>query len=267
MPDVVLPYAPADGATLDPAEVNKDLYEVPANLPAGRLSLLETSNGAITFDNLDPTFKVRSHMIRPWQVGKPASSGLIQPMDFFQNAWGQDKVFYGVAGANLTFYQPYDLNLALFFASFFVSIWRQRGKKGNQNTWADAPEILVRCRLDGVDLPHTNRPMPETIYYEAGAPTYGPAGAEGYDYTFAREERLTRFYNIHHPKRLGGSAVKGTDQLTKGHHTFGLHVYVAQNVGTEKVDRDGVDLYPLSVWKNMHRLRVFVRHADVLPFL
>jgi hypothetical protein len=266
LPDFVLPYEPLDGTTLDPDKLNKDLYEVPSNLSAGQLSLIETSNGRISFANFAAGFKVRSHMIRPWQVGNPVSAGLTKPVDYFSNAWGQDTVFYGVAGANLTFYQPYDLSMAAFMASFFASIWRQRGPK-TQDGWEDAPGVVFRCRLDGVDIAHTTRQMPQTIYFSNSTLDWGG----GYDYTFAREERLTRYMNLSHARHVGGDQSKGTHQLRKGFHTFGLHVYVAHNPGTETVNRDGVpvdgNIYPNSIWNNMHRVRVFVRHADVLPFL
>lgn len=263
MADIVLPYSPADGAVLSPDDFNRDFYETPNNLGVGEYALYETANGRIEFANLHPGFRVRSHMVRPWQVGHAHSAGLTKPVDFFEDAWQKDKVFYGIAGANITFHQRYDCTLALFFASVFASVWRQRGVAGEQS-WAAAPEIQMQMFVDGVAVAHTLRDLPETIYYDT-AQTYG-----GYDYHFGREERLTRFWNLHHTKFSGGVSGNQTTQLLAGWHTLGLHIYVAQNKGSELLDLDGVaagHFFPKMECENTHRVRVFVRHADAIRLL
>ena len=266
MADVVLEYAPADGATFAPEEFNKDLYETPNNLTAGRASLYETSNGYIEFANLSAAFRVRSHMVRPWQAGFGQSVGAVKPVDFFQDAWGQDAVAYGIAGANLTWYQHYDVNIALFLTSFFANVWRQRGKGTGDQSWGAAPDVRVRMYIDGSPITHTRRMLPETVYYSSTKSFGG-----GYDYNFAREERNTRYMNLHHTKIVGGSAGNQTNQLLKGWHSVGLFIYVARNLGSEDVNLDGApasgNVYPRATWNNMHRVRLFVRHADVIPLL
>jgi hypothetical protein len=262
--DIVLPYDPADGATLVPDNLNKDLYETPNNLGVGQYSLYETSNGRIEFANFKAGFKVRSHMIRPWQVGRADTAGATKRLDFFQDAWQKDSVFYGVAGANITFYQHYDCTIALFLASLYVSLWRQRGASTGQGTWADAPDVIVKMFIDGVAVEHTQRPLPQTIYYSTTT-SYG-----GYDYHFAREERLTRQFNLHHTKIVNGDSGNQTQQLTAGWHTVGLFVYVAQNTGVEELDLDGGGIgafYPKMNAQAMHRLTAYVRQVDAIRLL
>jgi hypothetical protein len=263
LPDITLPYPTlTDGTTIESDKLNQDFYEVPNALPVNKLSLWETSNGQITFPNLDSKFKVRSHMVRPWKMGHAISAGMTDPIDFFEDAWSSDAVYYGIAGANLTWYQPMDVTVAQLFASGFFSIWRQHGVK-TQDVYAAAPDIFTRCAIDGVSIPHTVRPFPQTIYFEEGGNSYG--GQQ--DYSFAGEERMTRYFNLHHPMMPSGNSGDRTGQLTKGFHTFGMRIYMAQNQGSENVNLDGSgppENYPPSTLSNVHRVRAYVRHVDVL---
>ena len=259
MPDITLPSLPADGSTFDPLLFSDDLYSQTAGV-----SLYETANGHVEFANFAAGTKVRQHHVRPWQAGHGASEGAVKPVDFFQNAYGKDTVFLGVAGANMTWHQKYDVSMAVLFASFFASIWRQRGAKSG-NAWAAAPPIFVKAFFDGKEIACTQRRFPETIYYSTGT-TYG----NGYDFGFAGEQRLTRYMNLHHPKFAGGSSGNKTDQLLAGWHTFGLGLYIEQNAGGEQLDLDGGALarsYRAMTCDAMHRVRLFVRHADVVRLL
>jgi hypothetical protein len=265
LPDISLPYAPADGSTFDPIAFSDDLYSETAGV-----SLYETSNGHIEFENLAANMKVRQHHVRPWQMGDAKSDGAVKAVDFFQDAWGKDSKFYGVAGANITFYQKNDCSIALFFASFFANIWRQRGPK-TQEGWEDAPEIFVKMYVDGKEVLHTQRQLPETIYY-SGTKVLGVGDSygAGYDFTTAREQRLTRYMNLHHTKYAGGSSNTNSDQLLAGWHTFGLSLFVATNQGSEQIDLDGPSgpkRYKPMTFNAMHRVRLSVRHADVIRLL
>lgn len=238
-----------------------DLYSETAGV-----SLYETSNGHIEFANIAASMQVRQHHVRPWQMGDAKSDGAVKPVDFFQDAWGKESKFYGVAGANITFYQKNDCALALFFTSFFANIWRQRGPGNTQDGWETAPPIFVKMYVDGKAVTHTQRHLPETIYYSENIGDYG----NGYDFTTAREQRLTRYMNLQHTKHTGGNATHNADQLLAGWHTFGLSVFVAMNQGSEQIDLDGpsgpLRYKPMS-FNAMHRVRLSVRHADVIRLL
>lgn len=266
----MLPYIPANGDMLSIQGVNDDIYAVPADLSPGRLSLYETSNGSIDASNLDPAFKVQAHHVRPWQVGDAQAAGLTEPLDFYEDAWGiaadangSAPVFYGIAGANLTFYQKYDTSMSLFLASAFMSVWRQRGERTSDDppTYAEYP-IKVRMYVDGIPVRHTMRELPNTIYY---GDTAG-----GFDFT--REKRLTRMFNLHHMKYPGGSSGKGHDQLTKGWHSFGLGVYIEANAGSEEIFPAGIvgtgaAEHPPITFDALGRVRVYVRSVSTLRLL
>lgn len=262
MADVVLPYVPADASVLDPDGINKDIYETPNNLAAGRASLYETSNGRIEFaSNFAAGFKVKSHHVRPWQVGDAASAGLLKPLDFYEDVWGKDTVFYGIAGLNITWFQKYDATVSLLLASVFFSTWRQRGKGDAQSGWA-SHDIILRMYLDGRSLAHTARELPETVFY--------PSTANG-GFNFSREQNLTRYLNLFHAKVDGGDASKQEDKLTRGWHSFGMGIFVATNDATETVNLDGVpvtgNIYPEANFDAIHRARAYVKHADVVRLL
>jgi hypothetical protein len=108
--------------------------------------------------------------------------------------------------------------------------------------------------------------MPETIFYS----TSNTDWAGGNDYTFALEERNTRYMNLHHSKILNGDSGKQTTQLRAGMHSVGLHVYMQQNNSTDtEIDPDGNGLHthPDYTFKGMHRVRLCCRHADMLTLL
>lgn len=261
MSDITLGYTPADGTVFDPLLFTDDLYKQTAGV-----SLYETSNGHIEFANIAAGTKVRQHHVRPWQAGEGLSAGASKPVDFFQNAYGKDTVFYGVAGATLTWNQKYDCSMALLFTSFFANIWRQRGKESAGPAWAAAPDIFVKMFFDGKEIACTQRHLPETIYYSS-TNTFGG----GKEFTFSREQALTRYMNLHHTKYVGGSSGDKTDPLLAGWHTVGLGLFLAINQGVETLDLDGAaagaPAYKPMTCDAMHRVRLSVRHADVVRLL
>lgn len=270
MPDVVYPYIPANGDTFDPEQFNANIYATPDQLPANKLSIYETSNGRITVgENFAAGFKVEAHHVRPWQVGDAAAAGLTASVDYYEDAWGADETYYGIAGAQLTFYQKYACTMAVMAASLFASIWRQRGLRegGEEGTTFEDVPIRIKMYMDGVPIQHTARQMPETIFY--------PVSTMNRGYDFTREQNLTRHLNIMHPKHVGGDADKGHDQLTRGWHTFGFGIYIRANTATEKIFLKGSDAgattstseVPLYQFDALHRVRVYARNASVLRLL
>jgi len=263
LPDVTLGYTPADNTVFDPLGFSDDLYKQTAGV-----SLYETANGHVEFANLAAGTKVRQHHVRPWQAGDAKSEGASKPVDFFQNAYGKDTVFYGVAGATLTWNQKYDCSMALFFTSFFANIWRQRGVESAGPSWAAAPDIFVKMFLDGKGIACTQRHLPETIYYSS-TNTFGGAGG-GKEFTFSREQANTRYMNLHHTKYAGGSSGDQTGPLLAGWHTVGLGLFLAVNQGVETLALGKAavtPLFPPMTCDAMHRVRLSVRHADVVRLL
>ena len=270
MPDVTYPYIPSNGNTFDPEQFNENLYATPDQLPANKLSIYETSNGRITVgENFAAGFKVEAHHVRPWQVGDAAAAGLTSSVDYYEDAWGTDEKYYGIAGAQLTFYQKYDCTMALMAASLFASIWRQRGVRNTEpapDTFDDIP-IRIKMYVDGVPVNHTLRRMPETIFY--------PIEIVNYGYDFTREQNLTRYLNLVHPKHTGGDASKGHGPLTRGWHTFGFGIYIQANTAKENVFLKGSNTglisetseVPMYQFDALHRVRVYARNASVLRLL
>lgn len=264
MPDISLPETFVDGNPFVADKWNADLYQTPNLLAPGKLSLYETGNGKLDLDNFDPAFQVRSYHVRPWQTWYADGGGEVRAADYYQSAWGTEKVYYGIAGAQWTWRAPHDYKYALLSASMFASIWRQRGESTGVGTWADAPEISAQLYLDGQPLAHSLRNFPETIYYSATAASYG----DGYDFSWAREERNTRYLNLFQPCFEGGNDSDGTTQLLAGWHRFGLAIYVAVNKGTEDVNLDGGGgIFGRGYFSATDRVRAFVRNVSVVHLL
>ena len=262
MPDVVYPYIPTNGDTLVPSDLNKDLYTTPDLLPANKLSIYETSNGRIEPSaNFVAGFQVKAHHVRPWQVGDAQAAGLVPSVDYYEDAWGGGVQYFGIAGAQMTFYQKYDTSMAIMVASLFMSTWRQRGPLV-QDAYTSVP-IKLRMYMDGQVIAHTEREAPETVYFPTTA---------NYAFDFSRESQLTRHLNLFHPRCTGGSEAKKHDPLLKGWHTFGFGIFIRANQASEQVKLQGsaadptVD-YPLYTFDALHRVRVYARNASVLRLL
>ena len=240
------PYTPLNGDALDSGGLNRDVYK--PDTPGA--SLFDTVNGRIEWENLAPGFLVRSRMIQPWKVGQIKQEGSARAGDYFQDAWGQAAVWYGVAAGYVKFYQVTDASLAWMYASLFAVPWRSRGQESPPGTWANPPHIRVRAVLDGSAIDHSTRTFPESVFY-TDTKNYG----FGYDYCFSRVERLTRWFQLMHQVHT----------LSRGWHTFGLEIYVAGNVGSEDLDLDGN--IPSALYPRKNALRLYVRNAQVISFL
>lgn len=267
---MVYPYVPSSGDTFDPEQFNENLYATPDQLPVNKLSIYETSNGRITVGaNFAAGFKVQAHHVRPWQVGDAQAAGLTSAADYYEDAWGAGEKFYGIAGAQLTFYQKYDTTMAVLAASLFASIWRQRGAREDTEPFTSFDDIPIRIKMyvDGAPVNHTLRRMPETVFY--------PVDPSNPGYDFTREQNLTRHYNLMHPKHAGGDATRGHDALLRGWHTFGFGIYIQANAATERIRLKGSNAgatsttsdVPLYSFDALHRVRVYARNASVLRLL
>ena len=271
MPDITFDYIPATGAVLQPDGFNRDLYQQ----TSGK-SLFETLNGNVTYPNLDVAFEVESHLIRPGQTGIARSDGRIFSADYFSDLWaGLNNSFYTpIGGACLSFRVPYDMSYALFSASVFLSVWRQFGPPDPTagdpfDTRLATPDIRIQMFYgDGNGIAYTRRELPQTVFFknDGAAPNASIGMVEQY---------TCHHYNLLHAKIAGKSAPN--QQLTKGYATFGLAVYVSQNLngqnpaGTDyqlNLIFDGDDdERPDSYYKGVQRVRTYVRNATVMGLL
>tara|TARA_R110000868_G_scaffold90292_1_gene250756 strand:- start:575 stop:859 length:285 start_codon:yes stop_codon:yes gene_type:complete len=91
--------------------------------------------------------------------------------------------------------------------------------------------------------------MPESIFFgDAGPP---------YDYTLAREERCTRYFQMHHQ----------CNGLAAGWHSFGWEVLMEQQAGEENINLNsnaGPLVIPRTNYRRQHRVRVYARNAQFL---
>jgi hypothetical protein len=264
VPDIVFDYIPTTGAVLQPAGFNRNLYQQ----TAGK-SLFETLNGNLTNANLDPAFKVESHLIRPGQTGIARSDGRLFSADYFSDLWaGTENDYYTpVGGACLSMWIPYDMSYALFSASVFLTVWRQFGPPNESfETRLDAPNIRIQMFYgDGNGIGYTRRELPQTVFFKSlGMPDADIGMVEQY---------TCHHYNLLHAKIAGKTSPN--QQLTKGYATFGLAVYVSQNLNGRATAADVMNLTfdgdddkrPPSYYQGIHRVRTYVRNATMMGLL
>jgi hypothetical protein len=272
LPDFTPTYTPITGDALTAAGLNTNTYST----VAGR-SIYETTNGNLDFVNFDPAFEVQGYHVRPGQTGQATSVGRLPSNDYFSDLWSGGSVGYiPVAGCAVTFYTPYDVTMAMFFASCFVTTWRQFGP--DNGVWpsrAVAPDISIRTFFadpnGGITSHvHSQRDMPQTVFLDsAAAATQGNISMV--------EQRTTRHFNLSHPKMAGGTSP--CDQLLAGEHTFGLAVLVKQNLsGQDENNADeswdlrlngnvSPDARPVSFYSAIQRIRFYVRGVSAIRLL
>lgn len=273
MPDFSPSYAPIDGATLDPTGLNNNLYRV----TSGR-SIFEIENGHIEAVNFDPAFQVGSVHVRPGQAGEAISVGQVLSNDYFSDLSMGSADYVAIVGATITFRQRYPVSLALLGASGFCSVWRQFGANtGAFATRGPAPDIHIQAFVQSGTsqmtlLGHTKREMPQTVHWDSTSAAPPPLSEIS-----TREQRLTRHFNIVHPKVAGGSGQHAA--LSSGWHTYGLAVLVRQNLSgqdTTDVLEDyqlvlngaaSADARPDTYYSAIHRVRMYVRNATAVRLL
>lgn len=274
MPDFNPDYAPATGDVLSPAGLNNNWYRV-----ASGKSVYEIADGHIESANFDPAFEIQPHHVRPGQAGDAISVGQVLPMDYFSDLWmdaADDTRYIPIVGAAITFYQKYDVSAALFTASGFVTGWRQFGPAtGAWATRVAAPNIKVKAFMaSGVGgrsmIGHTERKLPQSVFFNSASTD--PAAQ-----IVTREQRVTRNFNILHPRVTGGTSPCGP--LAAGWHTFGLAVLVNQNLtGQDTSDAlqdfrlrlngaGSADARPNTFFSGIQRLRIYARNVSAVRLL
>ena len=242
MPDITVPTF-VDGDPFSPATWATALYS-----PTAGTSLFETSNGHIEYENLHADVEIQTRMIQPWQISEGGAIGRTRPLDFFDDAWNGARQWYGVAGAMRRFYLRKPCSVVWLYCSLFAQAWRMRGEQVD-DAWTTPPRIMFRMHLDGAPLGHTRRDMPESIFFDS-------SGLPASDYTLAREERCTRYFQMHHQ----------CNGLAAGWHSFGWEVLMEQQVGVENIDLNGsgAAVIPNTEYRRQHRVRVYARNAQYL---
>jgi hypothetical protein len=267
---VVLTYLPSTGDTLNPSGLNDNLY----SQTAGR-SLIETANGHIEYTNLKSDFQVQSHLIRPGQTGFAGSAGRLFSADYFSDLWAGPSAagYIPVGGAALTKRVPYNCTLALFSASVFITCWRQFGMPAGAAYTArvTAPDIRIQTFIgNNQGLTYTRRELPQTVFRDATAATVvSPISTT--------EARTCHQFNLRHFKHVGGT--DPNDALTRGWVTFGISLLIPQNlVGQDTTNTfndlqlqlnsaTSPDARPSTFYSGIHRVRMYVRSATIVPFL
>jgi len=272
MPDIILTYLPSAGDTLNPAGLNDNFY----SQTAGE-SIIETANGHIEFENLKPDFEVEAHLVRPGQAGFATSDGTVFSADYFSDLWGGAAAtgYIPVAACVLTRRVPYDCSLALFSASVFLTGWRQFGPAdGSLTDRLDAPNIYIQTFYGNNEgLVYTRRELPQSVFIDTtvGAPT-APIAAIS-----TREAGVCHQFNLRHFKHIGGTAPN--DPLLKGYATFGMALLIPQNLtGQDDANTDDAmqlqmnssttpDARSTAYYSGIHRVRMYVRNATIVPLL
>ena len=276
MPDITYSYVPITGSVLTSAGLNANFYQTTAGT-----SIHETSNGHREMLNFDPAFRVQSYHVRPGQAGQANSVGRTQSNDYFSDlSTGLSNEYTPIAGCGITFYTDYDISMAMFFASGFCTIWRQFGPYSSA-AWANrvvAPDISIRTFFaspnGGIRThEHSQRDMPQTVFINPASPVGPPHVGR----ISTVEQRLTRHFNLSHPKMVGG--VSPCDQLLAGEHTFGLAVLVKKNLAGQDTSSDeeawrlrlngagSSDARPSTNFSGIQRVRFYVRNASAIRLL
>lgn len=273
MPDFSPTYAPVAGDTLDPDGLNDNFFRV----TSGR-SIFEIANGHIEFANFDAAFEVGAVHVRPGQAGEGVSVGQVLSNDYFSDLSLGSADYVAIVGATITFRQRYPVSVALLSTSGFCTVWRQFGANtGAFATRGAAPDVHVQAFLASGSgemdlLGHTKRELPQTVHWDETGATVPPLAPIA-----TREQRLTRHFNLVHPKVTGGTSPHGA--LAAGWHTFGLAVLVRQNPsGQDTTDASesyqlvlngagSADARPSTYYSAVHRVRMYVRNASAVRLL
>ena len=247
MADITYLWLAPDGAAFDVAGYNNDLYSV---TPGS--SLFETTNGNLNAANLVSGFNVRERMIQPWQAGQAEGTGAVTPLDYFQDGGAR---WMAIPGATVRRYVRATAGLCWLYGNLFMCHWRARGPNTDTDppTWALPPEIVVRLVLDGVYVPGTERSLPEDIFFST-TKVYG----DGYDFSFADEERATRNFNLH----------AQLPELARGEHVLEWQVKVHVNQGSEDLNLDGAGrIVARGIFQSSNRVRVYTRGAHLVTLV
>lgn len=196
-----------NGANLSVPNHNANVYAT----ASGR-GIMSEPNGGLQVANLDVAFTVRDEHIMPEEAVVARMDGSTIPMDIYNNAFGvredADPSYVAIAGLGQRVYVPYDMAAVVWQWSFHVSLFRPFMTK-YEDTQTDLSTAIVRCFLDGVELPVFRRSLPISADIVLKS---SPDNDQIYDY----EDVAQLWYDIS----------KMQASVTKGYHELTIKVYL-----------------------------------------
>jgi hypothetical protein len=161
---VSTPYSYLTGQELVPVEHNKNIY----SKTTGE-GIMSEANGGLDSSNLSTGFKVRSEHVWPEEVCRGRQEFVLDTVDVFSNGFSDAGGSTGtttageyrpLAGTSLRVYIPYDVNVALWEWSVFMSGYRVLIESGMPHLSGRTFEMSIRARINGASLTHTKRSLP-----------------------------------------------------------------------------------------------------------
>ena len=164
---VTISYFYPNGTPLNTEEHNKNIYDA----KPGGSGIMSDANGGLNTTNLSTGFQVLPEHIYPEQAARGRQEWALEDIDYNTEGFSDidEATFRPVAGCGVRMHVPYDCSLAMYQCSFFIDPWRVllevTQAQGYETTYGRAHEfaMFVRCRLDGVPLTHTQRPIPANV--------------------------------------------------------------------------------------------------------
>ena len=230
---VSTPYSYVEGQALDPLGHNKNIYS--STVGEG---IMSEANGGLDGSNLSAGFKVRSEHVWPEEVCRGRQEFVLDTMDVFSNgcsdAGGEtDQTTAGeylpLAGTSLRVYIPYDVNVALWEWSFFISGYRVLIESGISALGNKQYEMAIRARLNGTPLLHTTRSVPVSAKL-AIEDSLGPGIKRAVHDKIVLEQKNAMQWDMNHMAL----------DVTAGWYTLDLTGYMHPVVDPQESENEGI---------------------------
>lgn len=240
MADVVLPYTPATGATLDPDQLSRDFYS-----GTNAESLYHETNGAIETANMSAGFSVQPEHIRPGEAFRAGMDGMTEGLDYYDDTFGGNDVignYVPIAGCSKRVYLPFTSTIAVWQWSMFYTVHKERAGQGT------ALDSFLQVTMDGTLIAHTKRQLTQTMFVvNNGLNNFGSY----------MEATCTRHYD----------GVRMVQNQASGYHQLSLRVWLQPNDGTETLSWDRLmGIGTTKAFAQWTRLHCGIRNARVVAF-
>ena len=194
MADTTLPYAYVDGATLVPANHNRNLFST-----TGTDGLLSNANGNLNEANLVAGFTVRAEHIHPEDAVRARSDGMSVDMDIVSDVFASTASDYvPIAGIAVRFYVPFTSAVLLWQWSSYITAWRYWVDNGLAAGYT--PDIFTQAWIRGTPQASTIRAVPPSVHVAQASPagvlTFEDRGAAWLDQSFAEFDVASGFHDM-----------------------------------------------------------------------